>query len=325
MKYFALLLFAIAACHAIGDKEDWETFRVKYNKSYLHPAEEQRRYNIFLSNLHTIEEHNKKYENGQSSFKMGVNHFADLTSEEFMESMKYSTRSKPTLPAKRAEFAFEGDLPTEVDWRKKGAVTEVKDQGSCGSCWSFSITGTVEGQNFLKTGKLLSFSEQQLVDCAKGECVGCDGGELNDALDYVVSNGLELEENYPYKEEDSTCKYNESIVAVKVKSYEVVKANDENELQKAVATKGPVSVAICASFWFQLYSSGVLDDSDCGNLPEDMNHAVLAVGYGTQDGTDYWIVKNSWGPTWGMDGYVLMPRNVGNRCGIANEPVVPVL
>ncbi|KAG5881602.1 hypothetical protein JTB14_030932 [Gonioctena quinquepunctata] len=139
MKYFALLLFAIAACHAIGDKEAWETFKVKYNKSYLHPAEEQRRYNIFLSNLHTIEEHNKKYENGHSSFKMGVNHFADLTHEEFMERLKYSTRSKPTLPVKRAEFDLEGDLPTEVDWRKKGAVTEVKDQGSCGSCRSFSI------------------------------------------------------------------------------------------------------------------------------------------------------------------------------------------
>ncbi|KAG5870091.1 hypothetical protein JTB14_015190 [Gonioctena quinquepunctata] len=303
---------------------EWERFKLKYSRDYQNYDEENHRFAIFNSNLLRIKEHNEKYENGLSSYKMGVNRFADITPKEFKERLTYSKRSEPTISAKQTVIDHEGNLPVEIDWAKKGAVTPVKDQADCGSCWTFSTTGTLEGFNFIKTGTLVSLSEQQLVDCAKDDCFGCDGGYMNRALEYVAANGIMPEKDYPYEAFDDQCRLNKSDIAVRIESYENVKAFDEVELQKAVALKGPISVAIDAD-GFQLYESGILDYGACGSSPDDLDHGVLVTGYGSQEGKDYWIVKNSWGTSWGMDGYVWMSRNKENQCGIATDASYPVM
>nr|XP_023022584.1 zingipain-2-like [Leptinotarsa decemlineata] len=298
-------------------------FQINFSKSYQNVVEEKRRFNIFLSNLLRIEEHNKNFNRGLSTYEMGVNKFADLTPEEFME--RFRPLGKTNLkPLEQATLEFDGDLPAEVDWTKKGAVTEVKSQGSCGSCWAFSTTGSVEGHNFIKTGKLISLSAQQLVDCVKKNGA-CSGGTMEVALEYIVDNGIMSEDDYPYEDGHMLCRYNNSKAAVRIKSYKNVKENDETELQKAVALEGPVSVTIRVTEEFQLYKRGILNVPSCGHFLLFLNHAVLATGYGSQDGVDYWIVKNSWGTEYGMDGYIRMSRNADNQCGIATRASYPVL
>nr|XP_023028722.1 cathepsin L1-like [Leptinotarsa decemlineata] len=326
MKSIVYIIVIIAVIEAISNEESWENFKITFSKSYQDIAEEKLRYKIFLSNVLRIEEHNEKYENGQSSFKMGVNKFADLTPAEFLERMEYSKNLTLKFDTKKVEIDFDGDLPSVVDWTKDGAVTEVKDQGDCGSCWAFSTTGAVEGQYFLKTEKLLSLSEQQLVDCATDGCYGCYRGNNNKAMEYIIeSRGIMLEEEYPYEEVTGTCRYNESRRAVRIDSFGTTKANNEKELQKAVAIKGPISVLINMSLFFLSYSSGVLDDTMCDNSTHELNHAVLIVGYGSENGMDYWLVKNSFGTSWGMNGYIKMARNRNNQCAIAANAIFAII
>ncbi|CAG9822447.1 unnamed protein product [Phaedon cochleariae] len=325
MKYFIIFAVASIAVEALSFKNEWNDFKLTHGK-YYDMKEEANRYSIFESNMLTIANHNKKYENGESTFKMAINKFADLTPEEFLAMISNPYVWNTTLKVEQASFddVMDTDIPDEVDWRKKGAVTAVKNQGGCGSCWSFSATGSIEAQYFIKNGKLLSLSEQQFVDCAtieKYDCYGCNGGYLYQALQYAADNGIMLENAYPYKAKDQSCQYNESQVAVKISSYKSVKKGDENDLKKAVA-QAPVSVAIDATMNFQFYDSGVLDDNSCSNTA--LNHGVLAVGYGSLKGNDYWIVKNSWGADWGQNGYILMSRNK-DQCGIAYSAVYPVL
>ncbi|KAG5870086.1 hypothetical protein JTB14_015185 [Gonioctena quinquepunctata] len=272
MNFFVIVSIVVIATDALSDGLDWENFKLKYSRNYQNLSEEKQRFAIFNLNLLRIKEHNEKYENGLSSYKMGVNRFADLTLEEFKERLTFSKGSKPTISAKQTVIDYEGDLPKTVDWVKKGAVTPVKDQAACGSCWSFSATGTLEGFNFIKTGKLVSLSEQQLVDCAEDNCFGCSGGLMYKALEYVVANGIMPENDYPYEAYNDLCRLNKSDIAVRIESYEIVKASDEVELQKAVALKGPISVAIDAD-GFQLYESGILDYPSCGNSIDEWTMA----------------------------------------------------
>ncbi|CAG9861116.1 unnamed protein product [Phyllotreta striolata] len=325
MKLIITLLLANILCaYALTDKEEWINFKSKNGKVYKNPAEEMKRFSIFQSNLRRIEAHNAQQEQGLSSYRMGVTVFADLTPEEFKSMMKLSKVGEPEHEERNPTVKFQGELPEEVDWRKKGAVTGVKNQLACGSCWSFSTTGTVEAANYKKTGKLVSLSEQNLVDCDKNDH-GCGGGFMISALEYIEKNGIMSEKDYPYEAIDDKCRFNNSDVAVKISSFTKVTIGDEDDLKEKVALIGPVSVAIDATFNFQLYSSGVFDDNSCGNDLQSLDHAVLAVGYGSENGKDYWIVKNSWGTDWGMDGYILMSRNKKNQCGIATYGVVATM
>jgi cathepsin L len=203
----------------------------------------------------------------------------------------------------------------------------VKNQGQCGSCWSFSTTGSTEGAHAIKTGNLVSLSEQNLMDCSTSYGNnGCNGGLMDDAFQYIIANnGIDTESCYPYQAQDGTCQYSTSCIGATLTSYQDIAQGSESDLQAAVANNGPVSVAIDAGLSsFQFYSGGVYSDSGCGNQPNDLDHGVLAVGYGTLGGQDMWIVKNSWGSSWGVNGYIMMARNDNNMCGIATMASYPI-
>lgn len=213
-------------------------------------------------------------------------------------------------------------LPESIDWRSKGAVTPVKNQGFCGSCWAFSAVGAMEGQHFLKTKKLVSLSEQNLVDCSPKD-TGCHGGNMDNAFEYVIkNNGIDTENGYPYEARDGKCRYVPTKVGATFSNYIHLPFGNEATLQEAVATSGPVAVGIDAgNELFHNYKEGIFDPDDC---TRNLDHGVLVVGYGTENGKDYWLVKNSWGHHWGIDGYIKMARNK-NLCGIADDASYPVV
>jgi len=253
---------------------------------------------------------------------MGVNAFADMTWEEFHATkLGYNAIDNSVLREKNA-VALEADeeIAASVDWRTKGIVTPVKDQGQCGSCWAFSTTGSVEAAYAQTKGTLVSLSEQQLVDCSTAQGnMGCNGGLMDYGFQYIITNkGITSEASYPYKATGpNTCQKGKTVAAT-IKSFKDVPAGDEKTLLTAV-TKQPVSVAIEADQEsFQFYSGGVLTAA-CG---QNLDHGVLAVGYGTDAGTDYWIIKNSWGASWGESGYIRLERGI-NQCGLANAASYP--
>ncbi|KAL6209097.1 hypothetical protein ACLB2K_020040 [Fragaria x ananassa] len=300
--------------------ELFESWISKHGKIYHNMEEKLHRFEIFRDNVKHIDERNKKLD--VDSYWLGLNEFADLSHEEFKS--KY-LGLKGEAPRRResseAEFSYRDfdveALPKSVDWRKKGAVTPVKNQGSCGSCWAFSTVAAVEGINQIVTGNLTSLSEQQLIDCDKSFNNGCNGGLMDYAFEFIIANGgLHKEEEYPYIMEEGTCEESrgESEV-VTITGYQDVPQNNEQALLKALANQ-PLSVAIEANDRdFRFYSGGVFN----GHCGTELDHGVTAVGYGTSKGLDYIIVKNSWGPKWGEKGYIRMKRNTGKpegMCGI---------
>ncbi|EEF31237.1 senescence-specific cysteine protease SAG39 [Ricinus communis] len=299
--------------------EEWMT---RFKRVYSDAKEKEIRYKIFKENVQRIESFNKASE---KSYKLGINQFADLTNEEFKTSRN---RFKGHMCSSQAgPFRYENitAVPSSMDWRKEGAVTAIKDQGQCGSCWAFSAVAAVEGITQLATSKLISLSEQELVDCdTKGEDQGCQGGLMDDAFKFIEQNqGLTTEANYPYEGSDGTCNTKqEANHAAKINGFEDVPANNEGALMKAVA-KQPVSVAIDAGgFEFQFYSSGIFT-GDCGT---ELDHGVAAVGYGESNGMNYWLVKNSWGTQWGEEGYIRMQKDIDAKeglCGIAMQASYP--
>ncbi|ESO85745.1 hypothetical protein LOTGIDRAFT_221163 [Lottia gigantea] len=307
--------------------ESWTAFKNEHNKVYTND-EEGKRFNIFMENVKMIEYHNQLYHDGKKSYYLGVNAFADMQFDEFKKLNGFKQRKEGDDPSQCSTY-LKGELvtvPDEVDWREKGYVTPVKNQGQCGSCWSFSTTGSLEGQYFHKKGKLVSFSEQQLVDCsAKFGNEGCNGGLMDNAFHYIQKYGLETEDEYPYEAKvEFRCHYNKSEVVGDCTGCVDVSSGDEDALKQAVGSVGPVSIAIDASHQsFQLYQGGVYDEPECSST--QLDHGVLIAGYGKLDGSDYWLVKNSWGTGWGKDGYVYMSRNKENQCGVATQASYPLV
>lgn len=335
-----------------------EGWMAEYGRVYKDAAEKAQRFEIFKANARFIESFNA----GNRKFWLSINQFADLSNDEF----RATKTNKGFIPNKvkvPTEFRYENmsfdALPATVDWRTKGAVTPIKNQGQCGKyiyaacelhnmyienllhirmcvieytaielfagcCWAFSAVAATEGIVKLSTGNLVSLSEQELVDCdVHGEDQGCEGGLMDDAFKFIIKNGgLTKESNYPYAGADDKCKSGSNSVAT-IKGYEDVPINDEGALVKAVASQ-PVSVAVDGGdMTFQFYSGGVMTGS-CGT---DLDHGIAAIGYGTtSDGTKYWLLKNSWGTTWGENGYLRMEKDITDKkgmCGLAMEPSYP--
>jgi len=313
-------LFNEAAPSDLVFQDMFTAFMKQYGKTYTHD-EFATRFSTFKSNMEVIRLHNTQI---NSTYSMGLNEFADLTFDEFKAKyFGYSHVSNEFLRSKNYHKVEAEDVATSVDWRTKNAVTPVKNQGMCGSCWAFSTTGSTEAAWVLQGGhSLVSLSEQQLVDCAQAEGnQGCNGGLMDYGFQYIIDNkGLCTEDSYPYTAADGTCKTTcEKVVTIS--GFKDIPANDETSLLNAVGTNGPVSVAIEADQQgFQFYSGGVFDGA-CGTA---LDHGVLAVGYGTDTGKDYWIVKNSWGASWGESGYIRMIRGK-NQCGIAMSASYPTV
>ncbi|KAL4569788.1 hypothetical protein LXL04_025431 [Taraxacum kok-saghyz] len=327
LLFFSATLISHTASRLLPETSSYEShdqWMARYGRVYKDADEKEQRSKIFQKNVHYIESSNNLMNKG---YKLAVNEFADLTNQEFT-STRNRFKAHECSSSSPSAFMYENvtSVPTSMDWRTKGAVTPIKDQGQCGCCWAFSAVGAMEGITQLKTGKLISLSEQELVDCdTSGVDQGCDGGLMDDAFDFILKNkGLTTETNYPYKGVDGTCNNNEaSNNAATITGHEDVPANSESALLKAVASQ-PISVAIDASGSdFQFYSSGVFT-GECGT---ELDHGVTAVGYGENaEGTKYWLVKNSWGTSWGEEGYIMMQRDVDAKeglCGIAMQASYP--
>ncbi|XP_071040058.1 procathepsin L [Parasteatoda tepidariorum] len=298
MRGIIIFFFLIHLVYSFDAQYDglWKSYQIKHGRTYS-ASEENIRRSIWEDNAKMIALHNLEADQGLQHFRMELNKFSDKTNDELRASRE-CVKVRNGLKQTKEDELYEpkcgksciSQLPKFVDWRKKGYVTEVKDQKDCGSCWAFSSTGSLEGQVKAKTGKLVSLSEQNLIDCSSKEGnEGCDGGWMEYAFQYVIDNeGIDTERAYPY----------EAIVSIN-------------------------TYLLRTSFSFLFFRSGVFHDRTCSK--DDLDHAVLVVGYGSKNKSDYWIVKNSWGSDWGMDGYILMARNQHNQCGIATDAVYPIV
>ncbi|CAA7042352.1 unnamed protein product [Microthlaspi erraticum] len=314
--------------------EKHEQWMARFHRVYSDEPEKRNRFHIFKKNLEFVQRFNM---NKNSTFMLDVNEFSDLTDEEFRATHtglvvpeginKISTlESRLVVP-----FRYENvsDTSESLDWRQEGAVTPVRYQGTCGGCWAFSAVAAVEGITKIAKGKLVTLSEQQLLDCATDYNQGCVGGIMSKAFEYIIRNqGITTEDNYPYQASQQTCHpttQSLAFPAATISGYETVPMNNEEALLKAVSQQ-PVSVGIEGTgAAFRHYSGGIFD-GECGT---DLHHAVTIVGYGMSvEGTKYWVVKNSWGQTWGENGYMRIKRDVVDApqgmCGLAMLAFYPL-
>jgi len=310
-----LALFSVASATTSDSISSlWGAWKVAHGKQYS-SLEDSHRFIVFQNNLVNIAKLNAKNPNA----KFAVNRFADLTNDEF-QSIYANGLIKSGVSTYEEPESFEITVPTAIDWRNKGAVTPVKDQGHCGSCWAFSATGALEGAYAIKNGELISFSEQQLVDCSQSSGnQGCNGGDMPWAFDYVVKYGIQEESDYPYTAKDGKCQYNSQKAMKVFENYKELKTGSV-ALLAALATQ-PIAVSVQADTDFQFYKSGIIESESCGTY---LNHGVLAVGFEVVGAKIHYIVKNSWGTTWGEQGYVriLAGKNI---CGIEMENSYPIV
>ncbi|CAH0403176.1 unnamed protein product [Chilo suppressalis] len=302
---------------------EFDRFAKKHSKQYQNDVELAKRLNIFRQNLRYIHSNNR----ARRGFTLSVNHLADRTDDEMaaLRGRRYSGPNQGlSFPYSEAVVEeMSPKLPVEHDWRIFGAVTPVKDQSVCGSCWSFGTVGTVEGALFLHNGgHLVRLSQQALIDCSWGfGNNGCDGGEDFRSYQWIMKHGLPTEEDYGgYLGQDGYCHVDNVTLVTSIKGWVNVTTNNENALRLAIFKHGPISVAIDASQKsFSFYSNGVYYEPKCKNKVDELDHAVLAVGYGILNGQRYWLVKNSWSNLWGNDGYILMSSK-DNNCGVESAP-----
>ncbi|XP_041516228.1 cathepsin J-like [Microtus oregoni] len=322
-------VFLFILCLGVGSRvlaldpsfdAEWEEWKILYEKSYSLEEEALRR-TVWEKNMKMIKLHNGENGLGKNGYTMKMNAFGDMTDEEF----KKMVVDFPMKIYQTGESFWKhslSHLPKLVDWREEGYVTPVQHQGNCGSSWAFATTGAIEGQMYKKTGKLIPLSVQNLVDCSQSYGNhGCDWGNTYFAFFYVwLNNGLEAEATYPYEGKEGPCRYNRQKASAKIERF-VSLPEHEDFLMNAVANEGPIPVAIDALHEsFKFYSKGIYHEPNCSRF--NLSHAVLVVGYGFDgnetDGNNYWLVKNSWGQSWGMDGYMKIAKDRNNHCGIAS-------
>jgi len=333
MKTLVLIALGLVFANALRIKvnEDYYMSRFldfiqKFSKEY-DDKEFSVRYEVFKKNVDFINAHNNK--KPTPSFTVGINQFADLTLEEF--TAQYLRFKPKNIHSESPHNDISINLPNRVNWDDKHAVTDVKDQGQCGSCWSFSAAGAIEGAWAISKGKLKSLSEQNIIDCSWNppyNNTGCDGGDMREAMQYVIDNkGIDSEDAYPYNDYygggQEPCTYQASASIASIST--MIDIIQGNETDLAVMTvKGTVSIGIDASHQsFQMYQGGMYVEPDCQNGLNDLDHGVVVIGYNND--VPYWNVKNSWGPTWGMGGYIWMAKDLDNQCGVATYATLPVV
>jgi C1A family cysteine protease len=312
----------------LDDNDEWKqfsNFQERFSKRYENIQELETRFQVFRSNLRDIILHNLDF---KQNFTMGINQFTDLTSQEFKDQY-VNGGSKQNLGSFgcKSFSSNAAGAPVSIDWTTKGVVNPVRDQGQCGSCWAFATTANAESVWAISTGKLLDLSEEYLVDCATGVGyfnMGCNGGQPDSAFKYMINNGQCSESSYPYKagvtKTAGTCQKCTSA-GVSFSSCSDVTPKDQVSLAAAVSIS-PVVIAIEADTrYFQSYSGGILDSPTCGT---NLDHAVEVIGYGSENGIDYWIIRNSWSSSWGEQGYVRIKKTSSTNdigiCGVAAQP-----
>ena len=340
--FLVFFMAAIVSASSFADLsvEEWNEFKAFHGKAYSTSVEEEFRKKIYLENKLKIAEHNHLAQEGHRSYFLKMNHFGDFLPSEIaaLHGLRKDLDRSQRGDLRAATFiAPEGfEAPTEIDWRSRGAVTEVRDQGKCGSCYAMAATGSLEGQHFRKTGKLITLSVQQIVDCVnkyeeRSSEDGCGGGNEEMTFKYIQdTKGIDTERSYPYVSGKTgvmqkECHFNKSTISTTETGWVLIPGKNEDALALAVAAHGPITFIMDASsFGFNYYSHGIYSDDQLGdNCSKDAgyaDHVLLIVGYGP----GYWLVKNSWGTDWGMEGYVKIKRGV-NMCGIANEPIYPLV
>ncbi|EDV90462.1 procathepsin L [Drosophila grimshawi] len=310
--------------------QNFGDFVTQSGKTYLNAADRRLREGLFSARKSLVDATNTAFASGASGFEQAVNAFADLTNAEFLKQLtglRKSASGEQSAKAHRLSPTVPKGVrvPQSFDWREKGGVTPVKFQGECGSCWSFATTGAIEGHVFRKTGKLPNLSEQNLIDCGKMELglAGCDGGFQEYAFNFVQEqNGIAKGDSYPYLDKKDTCKYKSNISGAQITGFAAIEPKDEATMKTVVATQGPLACSVNGLESLLLYKHGIYDDKECNN--GEVNHSVLVVGYGSEKGKDFWIVKNSWDKAWGEEGYFRLPRG-SNFCGIASECSYPII
>jgi cathepsin L len=311
----------------LNEGDEWKqftNFQERFSKRYENIQELETRFQIFRTNLRNIILHNLDQ---TQNFTMGINQFTDLTPQEFKDQYVGGLKTEVGSYGCKSFSSSASGAPSSVDWRQKGVVNPVRDQGQCGSCWAFATTANAESVWAISSGKLLDLSEEFLVDCATGAGyfnMGCNGGQPDSAFKYMINNGQCTESSYPYKagttKTAGTCQKCTSAGVSFSGCYDVA-SKDQVSLMAAVA-KHPVVIAIEADTrYFQSYSGGILDSPNCGTT---LDHAVEIIGYGTENGVDYWNVRNSWGSSWGENGYFRVKKTSSTNdigiCGVAAEP-----
>ena len=303
-------------------REAFKEWRLAYGKSYGTSQDLEFRTKVFYQNFLKVKEMSKQ----AKSYTVGLNKFSDMTEEEFVAKYTgYNPSTSRLLEKNKRVGADELGKPAKkVDWRRRGAVNPIKNQGRCGSCWAFATVHSIEAAHAIKSGELLDLSEQQLVDCAGGIWFnhGCNGGLPSFAFRYIRhAGGLTKQSEYPYNAKDGSCQHPKDLYA-KLDTWVNVKSDVESV--EAAVTQQPLAIAIHANPIMH-YTSGIFEDQHCGT---QLNHAVGLDGYGSQGGQDYWIVRNSWGTDWGEDGYIRMAKGTGARggtCGLLMETSFPVM
>ncbi|XP_016947815.1 procathepsin L [Drosophila biarmipes] len=315
----------------LSNVQSFGDFLSQSGKSYLNAADRALHETAFAATKNLVDAGNEAFARGTASFKQAVNAFADLTHSEFLKQLT-GLRRDPAAKARAASSLKEvslkpGPVPDSFDWREHGGVTPVKFQGTCGSCWAFATIGAIEGHTFRKTGSLPVLSEQNLVDCGPTEdfgLVGCDGGFQEAAFCFIdeVQKGVSQAGAYPYIDNKDTCKYDASKSAAKLEGFATIPPKDEEQMKKVIATLGPLACSVNGLETLKSYDGGIYDDDECNK--GEPNHSILVVGYGSENGKDYWIVKNSWDVAWGEKGYFRLPRGQ-NFCFIADECSYPIV
>lgn len=294
----------------------FQQFLKEHNKKYSTIEEYMARFKIFKNNYLKIENFSISADS-KATHQVGVTKFMDMTPQEFRKTyLNLNVKLLNTIMFNTNDsLEFKEDTaPEALDWRQSGAVGPVKDQGSCGSCWAFSTVGNLEGLNYIKNKQFVQFSEQQLVDCDKVD-EGCNGGLMENAFDYIKNaGGLEAQKDYPYKGRGAKCAFAPAKAAIKVSGFVLKNDMDEAAMKEFLATTGPLAIAINADP-LQFYDGGIIDEDSSSCDPDGLNHGVTLIGYGSENGNDYWILKNSWGSGWGENGYFRFARGKGT-CGV---------